>query len=468
MAGLLFWAQPPPPLLGPTAAGGLLLSAAGLAVLLFTAARQIATGRRPAAPTFPTLSAPTHAAPPPGPGTVPEPAGRSLLLILLGLAALLALRKPDALLNPQLWAEDGSVFLVEQERLGAGAILQPYMGYLHLLPRLTAWSAAQGLDPAWWPAWYNGIAFLVWCGVLARTLSARLPLPHRPWLALAVIAGPQTGEILGTITNAQWVTALLLVQQVLLRRPETSAQRFGDLLLVAGAGLTGPFAAALLPLFAWKWWRERDRDALATLLVATAAAGWQLAHLLPAATAPVAAGDPFQALVIVTRRLLIWPFLGPAAAQGLPPGIIAGAGLVFCPALLAWALRPHPRREVRLRLIGAAGLLLAAGVLRTRPDAWPQDDLIFADRYFFLPRLLLAWLVILELDAVPRLVAWGARLALAAYVLLPVPRFILPAAPDYRWRENCAPIRAGLPARIPILPADWILDYPGRPSRDGR
>jgi hypothetical protein len=451
----------------PTGLPLLLLSAVGLGALLLIARRETAAEPPRAAP-VPTVSPPERAPWAPALAAEPGPAGGRLLLILLGLAALLALRKPDALLNPQLWAEDGSVFLVEQERLGATAILQPYMGYLHLLPRLTAWSAAQLLDPAWWPAWYNGVAFLVWCGVLARTLSPRLPLPHRPWLALAVLAGPQTGEILGTITNAQWVTALLLVQQALLRRPETTAQRTGDLLLVAGASLTGPFAAALLPLLAWKWWRERDRDALAALLVAGAAATWQLAHLLPAAGAGAAAGDPLEALAIVTRRLLIWPFLGPAAAHGLPAGVIAGVGLALGPALLAWALRPHPRREMRLRLLGAAGLLLAAGVLRTRPDTWPQDDLNFADRYFFLPRLLLVWLVILELDAVPRLAAWGARLALAAYVLLPVPRFILPAAPDYRWREQCAPIRAGTPARIPILPEGWILDYPGRPPREGR
>lgn len=451
----------------PTGLPLLLVSAVGLAAVLLTA-RGTGAEPLPPEPQPPPVPLPARAEPPAPPAAEPGPAGRRLLLVLLGLAALLALRKPDALLNPQLWAEDGSVFLVEQEQLGAAAILQPYMGYLHLLPRLTAWSAAQWLDPAWWPAWYNGIAFLVWCGVLARTLSPRLPLPHRPWLALAVIAGPQTGEILGTITNAQWVTALLLVQQALLRRPETAAQRLGDLLVVAAAGLTGPFAAALLPLFAWKWWRERDRDALAALLVAGGTAAWQLAHLLPAAGAAGAPGDPLQALVIVTRRLLIWPFLGPGAAHGLPAGVIAGAGLAVGTALLASVLRPHPRREVRLRLLGAAGLLLAAGVLRTRPDAWPQDDLIFADRYFFLPRLLLVWLVILELDAVPRLAAWGARLALAAYVLLPLPRFILPAAPDYRWREHCGAIRAGTPARIPILPPDWILDYPGRAPGAGR
>jgi hypothetical protein len=194
----------------------------GLVAVLLTVPRGTGAEPLPAEPLPPPAPPPRRAELPPAPVAEPGPAGRRLLLLLLGLAALLALRKPDALLNPQLWAEDGSVFLVEQEQGGAAAILQPYMGYLHLLPRLTAWSAAQLLDPAWWPAWYNGIAFLVWCGVLARTLSPRLPLPHRPWLALAVIAGPQTGEILGTITNAQWITALLLVQQALLRRPETT------------------------------------------------------------------------------------------------------------------------------------------------------------------------------------------------------------------------------------------------------
>jgi hypothetical protein len=220
-------------------------------------------------------------------------------------------------------------------------------------------------------------------------------------------------------------------------------------------------------LLAWKWWGERDRDALAVLLVAGTTAAWQLTHLLSTA----GGGGPVdlpQVLVAVTRRILIWPFLGPTAAHGLPEWLLASGGLAFWLAFVAWVARPHARREVRLRILGAAGLLLAAGVLRTRPDTWPQDDLNFADRYFFLPRLLVVWLIILEFETVPRLLAWVARLALAAYVLLPLPHFVLPAAPDYRWRDHCGAIRAGLPAKIPILPEGWILDYPGRPSQDGR
>ena len=43
---------------------------------------------------------------------------------------LLALRKPWALHTPQLWAEDGSIFLMQAEWHGVECLLIPYMGYL--------------------------------------------------------------------------------------------------------------------------------------------------------------------------------------------------------------------------------------------------------------------------------------------------------------------------------------------------
>ena len=37
-----------------------------------------------------------------------------------------------------------------------------------------------------------------------------------------------------------------------------------------------------------------------------------------------------------------------------------------------------------------------------------------------------------------------------------------PAPPDYHWADHCDAIRRGVPAKIPILPEGWVLDYPGR------
>ena len=82
---------------------------------------------------------------------------------------ILFLRRPDALLNSQLFAEDGMFFLDAYDR-GAKAIFSPYNGYLHLAPRLTA-AFALAFDPAWMPAIYNGVTFTLWLAVALALFS---------------------------------------------------------------------------------------------------------------------------------------------------------------------------------------------------------------------------------------------------------------------------------------------------------
>jgi hypothetical protein len=387
------------------------------------------------------------------------------------LAGLLFLRRPDVLLTPQLWAEDGSVFLLGQDAHGLAAALQSYMGYLHTLPRLTAWAADTLLDVAWWPAFYNAVAFAVWLGLLARLFSPRLNLPHRPWLAAGVLFAIQTPEIFLNITNAQWAGALLLLLQTVIGRPVGLGQRAGDLALVALFGLTGPFVIPLLPLFAWRWWRERHGDNLSILVVAGICAIIQGACLHQAAItfdhqrAPL---DAAAAVVALARRLVVLPLMGPTAARSLPAIIQAVIGIAALGFLTWRALRADDRRFTRCALLAAGSLLMTAGFIRMRPDTWPGDDLAFSDRYFFHARVILFWLLAFELEAVGRATAFTSRLALLAAVFTHLPVYRFPAPPDLRWRERCEPIRSGTAAGIPILPAGWTLHYPGRPASGAR
>lgn len=402
------------------------------------------------------------------PGTSPwrewwrEP--RATWWALLVLAALLFLHKPHALHTPQLYAEDGSIFLAFNDLHGARAFVEPYMGYLHALPRLVAWSASRLLDPAWWPAFYNGVSFLIWVAAIARTFSSRLALPGKPWLVLAFVVGPQTGEVLFHITNVQWITAILLVQQALITRPTTWGQRTGDGLIVLLAGLTGPFVIALAPLLAWRWWRDRHVDTLAPLLLALACAAvqaWFIVNTAPKTTFPPF--NPGQFFGILGQRLLIWPVLGDRLALKLPPLALGLAGCVPVLVLLGWALRPHPQRPLRAPVVAAFLLLLAAAIYRSRPDTWGYDNLVVHDRYFYLPRVLLLWLVAWEFDAAPKVVAWLARGTFAGIALVHVNGYMQPAPPNYHWERHCEPIRQGVPANIPTLPEGWTLEYRGRP-----
>ena len=385
---------------------------------------------------------------------------------VLFAAFVFALRKPWALLTPQLYAEDGSIFLVQQDLFGARVFFEPYMGYLHGLPRLIAWLAATFTDPAWWPAVYNGSAFALTVALFFRIASPRLALPGKPALLLAFPLTAHTGEVILNVTNLQWVAAAFLIIQPLLAAPTSGPARATDLVITALVGLTGPFSLIVLPVFAWRWWGDRRLFTALPFLVLAACAAVQAYVLLPPPAAPATPPEAFRPLPlfsVIGSRLLVWSFFGPAAVAPLPHLARAALAVTFLSALAAWSLRPHPLRAQRLSLLLSLALIFAACLYRTRPDTWERDDLFNGDRYFYLPRLLLVWLLILEFDTVPRAVAWTARTLVLTGFFVHLPLFLSPAPPDYHWADHCAHLRTGTPANIPTLPEGWWIEYPGRP-----
>lgn len=396
-------------------------------------------------------------------GWLREP--RLTVWVVALLAVAIFLRKPSHLLTPQLWAEDGTIFLVQADWFGLEALVMPHVGYLHLLQRLIAWSARL-FDPLWWPTYYNGVAFTIWLAVAARCFSPRLPLPGRLWLALALVAVPHAGEVFFCVTNLQWVTALVLVQQVLIAPPVNGRQRAADLALVFVLVLTGPFGAAFWPLFVWRWWRSRRADdglLLATVSVGAAIQLWQVLQMGQAdfQSLPVNVWAIFEVLV---RRVVLWPVLGADLTLGLPPLAVRWAGGAVLAAIFGLALRPHPLRERRALLIAAFVLISVASIYRARPDLWAGDNLKVVDRYFYVPQVLLAWLLISAFDSRPRVIAWLARAFCLTVVLVHARDYVIAAPRDYDWAAHVEPIRRGVPADIPILPEGWILEYRGRPE----
>jgi hypothetical protein len=381
-------------------------------------------------------------------------------------AGLLFLRKPWALHTPQLWAEDGSIFLVQNEQMGVGAWWEPYNGYLHLLPRLIAWIASHAADVAWWPAIYNGLAFAINVALFARLASPRVELPYKAGLMLAFVLVVGTGEVLINVTNLQWVTAFFLLLQLLTRPADSVGQRVGDLAILGIVGLNGPFPIVFWPLFVWRAWRARNADAWGALAVVTlcaAAQGWFLAGTALNLQSATEAFRPLMFFSVIGSRLLTWPFFGPQAVGALPIWVHAVLAIGVLGLLLGWALRrDEARRPIRSILVAAFLLVTGACVFRVRADTWADDTLVNGDRYFYISRVLIAWLLILEFDARPRAIAWIARGLCGAAVIMHVPHFIIPALQDYEWAKHCDPIRRGVPADIHTLPEGWWIEYPGR------
>lgn len=410
----------------------------------------------------------SHAAPAPI-AAPPDPVRwRYVTLFLLAAAALFFLRRPDALLNPQLWAEDAVVFHAHADQSGLASLARPNTGYHHLAPRLVATTASL-LDPLHTPAIYNFAAALIALATAAAILRARWPGgPPVAWLAAAsfVLVPHYSHEIFLNLTNVQWVLVSYLVLTLICAPP---LGRLAPTLTTAAvfiAGLTSPFSAALIPLAAWRLWRSptaAGRLVFATLvltgLIQTAATLTASQLALPGtATTPIAAG-PIAWLEVLGYRVALEMWLPPAA---WPAHGHALAGALLALGLLAAALWRGPARETRLLLVASFALFAIISALRIRPYLAELADAGWGDRYFVPLRVWLMWVVALALPLLAgrwRALPW---LALAALTLATIPRYQGAAWTEKHWARYAPALRAGDPIDIPINPS-WTYHYPGRP-----
>ena len=384
-------------------------------------------------------------------------------LILAAGAALLAYRRPDALQNPQVWAEDVIVFHAQAESLGWRSLFVPHAGYFHTWPRIVA-LGAQAVDPLYLPWAYNYSAWLIAAAVFAALLRVRTadgggvgPI----WAAAFLFTPHYSGEIFLALTNVQWVLTPFLVASVLRRPPEGGGPIALSTTAVLLAATTTPFSVILAPLAAWAGLIRRSPG---SWFVNGALLAGALAQLLAIHFTSVPYPSQGWAtwsyyLQNIGFRVGIETFV-PERWWPTATGWHSFAGLVVLTLFITLGTVAGPRRWERAALaLAIAGFLLATYV-RSKPFIAEMQDAGWGDRYFFAIRLLLVWQIVCF--------AWRAgRRQWALLVLLLVPlaaasRYRAGAWPDYRWADYAPALRRGEAVQIPINPSGWIYHYAGR------
>jgi hypothetical protein len=372
---------------------------------------------------------------------------------ILLLAILMIARRPDAFFNPQFWAEDAVLFHAEAEEFGAASVFRPALGYYHTIPRIVALATSLWVDAAWQPASFNYSAL----GVAVIVLVA---------LALGAVAVlvPQAGEILFSLTNVQWLAALIFVICTVSPPPERRIGKVLEALLLLLVGLTGPFVVALLPLGVMRVWRF-GRGAwlgLAAMGIAAALQVWAISRAEQALPA-----GPMQQHAwseIIGLRLFAQTFL-PAA---LWPGSVAGRELMAWlggAALAGWAFYPGAHRFQRVVFFAAAVLIQSAVCYRMNDTRDLLVNLNNGPRYFFDARILIAWLlVVVALTKLPRIVRASAGVALAGWAVVAFQYFGVAPLPNLEWARYAPAVREGRPADIPVNPVPYVYHYRGRPA----
>ena len=353
----------------------------------------------------------------------------------------MSVRQPDKLHTPQFWAEDGPVFYLDAENLGAASIVRPYNGYWHLYPRTVALIGTK-LPVRHLPRLYVTAAMVVTVCALLALVSARLSerAIARAGMVAAVLLVPFSGELWLTLTNMQWFGGLLLV--ALLAAPAPATARGAAAWSVGGIviGLSGPFALLLSPCAAWRAWWHRDRWSLWVLLMFSACAAATLLALI---------GHPRGGgLATLPQRLV--PLMHAALAHKLALVAAIGGSLV----LLVGLVHGVTHRQWALTACSAAALLVTAGTVATVPIEQ------LTTRYVFIPWAVGAWIAIMLAERGYRL-AW---LALAAALAISVANLRLAPLQPYPWARDADCLEREPVCAVTVNPS-WRVGLPGRGGR---
>jgi len=378
--------------------------------------------------------------------------------VLLLAAGIIFLRKPDRFYAPQLLAEDGVVFFSGAYEHGWHSLLIPYGGYLHLLLRLVA-LLADSLDPLWVPAIYNYSAIFLNLAAIGLIFSPRVHLPAKPMLGLAVVLVPHTGEVYAHLTNMQWSLALILVLLLL----SDDAHGFGQWLLnvsvVIIGGLTGPFLLFFAPLFIARAWWRRTRASWILLGLAGATALIQFVILFQNRGA-FARSDPSQvrwllsimgarlygSLIMGFHWLLISPHIGWLVLGGL------------CTLLwLYFGLRAGEEAYERRVLVIAGCCVIFPVMARFFHDTVSLTAMDNGDRYFYVPRVVLIWLIVVVAARARDWQRWTIAICLTIGLVMNLSSIQREPLKQYPWKLHVAEMRAGLPLHVPTNPEGWEI-----------
>jgi hypothetical protein len=393
-----------------------------------------------------------------------------IVIVVLAVLAIIS-RRPDAVLNPQFYGEDGTIWYAEAYNFGwFQALFHPQAGYFQTLPRLAG--ALSLLVPLRFaPLVTNGLGIalqaLPVCLLLSARCAAWAPLNIRGWFAITYIALPATRELDATITNGQWHLALLACIVVLAASPKTLLWRVFDVGVLLLDALTGPFCLLLLPIAGLIWFFRRERWRVAVLGILAAGALLQAWALYTSAGGIRVPGLLGASLSLFLRILGGQVYLAALIGQN-SYALGAHSWGVFLAALAGTAVLVYcaSKGPLELRLfILFAVLILAASlrsplVDRTQPQ-WPILASVPGIRYWFFPMLAFIWALVWSF-ASSELKAIQVPCGISIFVFLfGVARdWRYPPYTDQHFRERAKEwesMAPGTVATLPIYPDGWTF-----------
>jgi hypothetical protein len=383
-------------------------------------------------------------------------------VVALLAACLLFVRGVPRLWHAAFFAEDGKIFLSQAHNDGVAAFVEPYAGYLHLIPRIIA-AVVEPFPVTAAPVLYAVAALLAHVAMLTPALSARLEWIIPGQMLRAVLFAllclmPPLWEVLGNIANLIFVGGISLLLLILSDDPRGGVGRVGELAAVAALGLSGPLIVFFVPWFIWRWRRTRSRHSLAVVGVTVAAALVQGVIMLLSDRETPGGSLIFLPKVWVERIGLSWLF-GDIQLLTSPQRIVSPSWIALWLVASVWCIGAVVITVVVLRGTAVALWLLHFTLLAAPVLAYGYMPPPFTwQRHFVVPTAIVIVLLVAVIGARRWAVAAGVWLGVGVGAMVhdfaPAP---YPYRPDLTALHQC--VNRGEPVcRQTIFGNGWSVE----------
>lgn len=380
-------------------------------------------------------------------------------------AVIIFSRRPDSLLNPQFWAEDGAIWYAEAYNSGwFKALFVPYAGYFEVLPRLigaVALLAPLHLAPLLMNVMGASLQIVPANFLVSRRCINWGALPLRASFAAMYLLLPNTNEIHITATNAQWHLALLAALVVFSEPPLTRIGRALDAMVIWISGLTGPFCIMLTRLGWFRYFEEKKNYHRALAIWLLCLSFVQTVPII-CSSRTLRNAKPLGASMVTLLRLL---------AGHITAGLLFGANtfarsmpfiaIIFF-VMIGGTITLYCLRSAALPIkciLVFSGLLMAVALkspLVVGSPSWVILEGLPGCRYWFFPTLAFGWAIIwCWFIGRSRSVRIMAAFALTTTCIGLARDFQFPALPDVNFQEAARSFelaKSGTSVLIPIYP----------------
>lgn len=258
-------------------------------------------------------------------------------VVFLGLLLLVFARDPRYLLEPRLWAEEGTVYV--QDFLDSGfqaSIFHQHLGYYSLVNKLVI-NLSLYLLP------FDSIAHATtYASAFLMIALVSFPLfveseYWNSWLKKTTIILSSvllaTDEMWLNVINLQFFLGLFVVYLYLTpgsNQALTGGRRLYVFTLLVLAAGTGVVATLMVPFFLYRFWRDKNHDNLYFLSILIAGALLQfvsLSHYLSSATVGhrLALGNAHNLI-----EAIFWCLRYPGKPDWIPYALMSLCSLVYC------------------------------------------------------------------------------------------------------------------------------------------